>query len=123
LTNIKNDFTIWGNRVGIKGDLLPAHLRCAIDKKPLYYKPLLDENGKELEEDERSIWASKDDIILTEAGKEAIIEHDGAIVLINYACDWRELIYKMAYDYSKSDAKILEYEKLIAIETDREKLK
>ena len=46
VTNIKNDFTIWGHMVSTSGTELPVHLRCAIDDKPIYYTPLLDEAAK-----------------------------------------------------------------------------
>ena len=38
LTNMKNDYSIWGTRKGISGAELPVHLRYAIDVKPKYYK-------------------------------------------------------------------------------------
>ena len=36
--NLRNDFSIWGTRKSVNGNELPVHLRCAIDKKPTYYK-------------------------------------------------------------------------------------
>ena len=41
LSNLKNDFTIWGMRRSVTGSEIPVHLRYAIDKKPTYYKNLL----------------------------------------------------------------------------------
>lgn len=38
LTNLKNDYSIWGSRTSIKGTDIPIHMRYAIDKKPTYYK-------------------------------------------------------------------------------------
>ena len=43
LTNLKNDYVVWGKRKGISGQDIPIHARYAIDKKPVYYKAL---NGK-----------------------------------------------------------------------------
>ena len=40
ITNIKNDFSIWGKRKGASGTELPIHMRYAIDEKPIYYKPI-----------------------------------------------------------------------------------
>jgi hypothetical protein len=37
LKNLKNDFTVWGNRKGLTGADLPIHMRLAIDKKPTSY--------------------------------------------------------------------------------------
>lgn len=38
LSNLKNDFSVWGQRTSASGAEIPVHLRYAIDKKPLYYK-------------------------------------------------------------------------------------
>ena len=38
LTNLKNDYSIWGTRTSIKGTEVPIHLRYAIDDKPIFYK-------------------------------------------------------------------------------------
>lgn len=37
LANVKNDYSIWGTRVGASAVELPIHLRYAIDKKPTSY--------------------------------------------------------------------------------------
>ena len=37
LTNVKNDYIIWGNRKGISGAEIPIHMRYAIHKKPTKY--------------------------------------------------------------------------------------
>jgi hypothetical protein len=93
LTNIKNDYTIWGNMIAVDGSNLPAHLRCAIDDKPVYYKPLLNNEGN-------YIYSTSMDLET---------DTTGTLLL----CDWREIIYRMAYDYSKSDAEILKITKEI----------
>lgn len=97
LTNIKNDFTIWGKRSGINKSEIPIHLRCAIDDKPTHYYPLLEGGGTEL-------WATADEVYL----------EDGTTLTADVVCDWRELIYQMAYDHMKSDEKILELTTAIA---------
>lgn len=106
LNNIKNDYTIWGNMIAVDGDTLPVHLRCAIDDKPIYYYPLLSraEEGKKL-------YATHTEV-----------EVNGELLKADVLCDWRELIYRMALDYSKSDAKILEITQNISFETNAEKL-
>ena len=38
LLNMRNDFSVWGNRKTVSGQEIPVHLRYAIDKKPVYYK-------------------------------------------------------------------------------------
>ena len=43
LTNLRNDFTVWGKRKSLSGAEIPIHARYAIDKKPVQYVAL---NGK-----------------------------------------------------------------------------
>lgn len=38
ILNIKNDFSLWGERKSVSGASLPIHMRYAIGKKPRYYK-------------------------------------------------------------------------------------
>lgn len=38
LSNLKNDYSIWGTKITTGGKEYPVHLRYAIDKKPVYYK-------------------------------------------------------------------------------------
>lgn len=40
LTNLKNDFVVWGKRTSISGEKIPIHARYAIDKKPTEYMSL-----------------------------------------------------------------------------------
>ena len=113
ITNIKNDYVIWGNRIGIDGDQLPIHLRCAIDTKPIYYCPLLDENIV----DERLQPMGKDQIWAT---SQYFYDEDEKEITATGICDWRELIYRMAYDYSKSDEKIAYYTQQLNIATEEQ---
>ena len=103
INNIKNDYTIWGNMVAVDGDNLPVHLRCAIDDKPLYYIPLLNN-------DQNIVYST-----------ESEIEIDGKIIK-PFICDWRELIYLMALDYSKSDTEILRLTQEISATNDKTEL-
>lgn len=107
ITNIKNDFTIWGNMISTSKTELPVHLRCAIDDKPVYYTPLLDEAAKTDDEQPKGEkYYSTSQVFLDENGNECY--STGGVY------DWRELIYRMAYDYSKSDNEILKLNKQIA---------
>lgn len=38
INNLKNDYSIWGQRKGIDNQTIGIHARFAIDKKPFYYK-------------------------------------------------------------------------------------
>ncbi len=78
LTDLKNDYTIWGTRRLSSGTEIPIHARYAIDIKPEYYKNY---NGNIF-------------IATKELQKQLTGEN------INYV-DWREIIYQMALDYRK----------------------
>ena len=43
LSNLKNDFVVWGERTSISGGKIPIHARYAIDKKPTEYMTLRNE--------------------------------------------------------------------------------
>ena len=69
LTNLKNDYSVWGTRQSVSGAQLPVHMRYAIDKKPTSYTLVdKDENGNPV-----------------------------TYSTINY--DWREIVYQIAKDY------------------------
>jgi len=38
LTNMKNDYSIWGTRASVQNTEIPIHMRYAIDKKPTFYR-------------------------------------------------------------------------------------
>ena len=101
--NIKNDFSIWGQRVSVTGGNVPIHLRCAIDKKPLSYTTIyVDENDKELIEYNKkyNINIKPQKAVTFEAGvKATLVEGDSTEIKV--ICDWRELIFRMASDYFK----------------------
>lgn len=40
ITNLRNDFSVWGKRKNTSGADMNIHMRYAIDKKPVYYKAL-----------------------------------------------------------------------------------
>jgi hypothetical protein len=45
LMNLRNDYSIWGERTSTSGTAIPIHLRFAIDTKPKSYKSInIDEN-------------------------------------------------------------------------------
>ena len=73
INNLKNDFSVWGNRSSATGQNLPIHVRYAVHKKPERYCSLPYYKDGKLKE--RSyVYTSQ-----------------------NY--DWRELIYRMAIDF------------------------
>lgn len=97
LSELKNDYSLWGTRKSLTGNDLPVHLRYAIDKKPTYYKTLRgDAYGTTTFIDQIR------DQITKEAYKEETInqrieEKLKDIIIV----DWREIIYQMAIDYRR----------------------
>lgn len=86
LTNLRNDYSIWGERTGISGAKLPVHMRYAIDVKPIYYKSI----------------AVKDDDEQVKAYNEKYGANLRGQKSVEYSIkdwDWREIIYQMAKDY------------------------
>ena len=97
LSELKNDYSLWGTRKSLTGNDLPVHLRYAIDKKPTYYKTLRgDAYGTTTFIDQIRNQITK------EARKEETInrrieEKLKDIIIV----DWREIIYQMAIDYRR----------------------
>ena len=42
LSNLKNDYSVWGERTGVSGVKIPVHYRYAIDYKPNKYTSIID---------------------------------------------------------------------------------
>ena len=92
LNNLKNDFSVWGNRKGITGQEIPIHLRYVLDKKPVYYKNY---NNEIYISDEGYFEMSSDNCSIDENIIKNSLNNDEEL----YKVDWREIIYQMAYDY------------------------
>lgn len=82
--NLKNDFSVWGKRKGITGTEILIHMRCALDKKPVYYKNYLGE-----------VYISKDYSEILPNGVCLQKENQTNAITV----DWREIIYQMSKDY------------------------
>ena len=83
LANLRNDYSIWGERTGTSGAKMPIHMRYAIDKKPSYYKSF---SG--------IIYATNEQVF----NNPTIADQKNNNVLY---VDWREIIYQMGLDYYK----------------------
>ena len=82
LNNLRNDFSIWGERESISGAKIPIHYRYAIDTKPISYT---------------TVRIEPDDI----PGGSNIPTQKSIEYKVGPTVDWRELIYLMAQDYYK----------------------
>ena len=74
LSNLKNDYSVWGERTGISGIKIPVHYRYVIDIKPEKYVSLRDRNKPGYETTTSKTYTDKE-------------------------YDWRELIFRMAEDH------------------------
>ena len=104
LSNLKNDFSIWGEKKTSVGASIPIHLRYAVDEKPLEYTRI-EVKANEGEEDYDAINAYNDKYKANISGQSKIKYVAGNIYTQEsedvIVCDWREIIYRMALDYSK----------------------
>ena len=122
LSELKNDYSLWGTRKSLTGNDLPVHLRYAIDKKPTYYKTLRgdaygtttfkdqirDQITKEVHKemdivinDNPNFTYINDGMDYNETIEETInrrVEEKLKDIII---VDWREIIYQMAIDYRR----------------------
>lgn len=86
LNQVKNDYSIWGERDSVSGVKIPIHLRYAIDKKPVQYTTIK--------------------VDVTDVDLLSYNQKHGTNILgqtpQTYSIDdfdWREIIYQMAVDY------------------------
>ena len=104
IANVRNDYSIWGQRTTMSGAQVPVHLRYAIDYKPLQYKSIFVDNN-ENSADKKAIDAYnnkygtrlKGQNSVTYISADTFNNTDSDVVY----CDWREIIYQMALDYYK----------------------
>lgn len=100
IANVRNDYSIWGQRNGISGAQIPVHLRYAIDNIPTQYTTVtvncnIDENGEP--KNKNDFQAIKD---YNEHYGTTLTGQESTTYTIEQ-WDWREIIYQMALDYYK----------------------
>ena len=98
LANLRNDYSIWGERTGISGAAIPIHLRYAIDKKPTQYTQITVTAAEVATYNEKYHTTLK-----PRASSVTYIATNGSYSTSGdkVYCDWREVIYQMASDYYK----------------------
>lgn len=95
LTNLKNDFSVWGTRKS-SGTELPIHMRYALDIKPSIYTTI------QVKDAELNDYNKINNMNLKGQESKTYIASDNFEDDIDVCyCDWRELIYRMALDYNK----------------------
>lgn len=106
LSNLKNDFCVWGQMQTISGGQAPIHMRYAIDTKPTYYKTIRyvkqEVNGKEkFKEKDCDAYGPLISKTSTNPAGDIITNYYIKNAFTVEDWDWRELIYQMALDYRK----------------------
>lgn len=85
ISNVRNDFSIWGSRKGVGGADIAIHGRFAIQEKPKTYEAFV------IEDEEKENFKTKYGVELTSQGGHSVKDTDGG--------GWREVLYQMAKDY------------------------
>ena len=98
LMNLRNDFSIWGERTGVSGAAIPVHMRYAIDTKPISYQQMyFDPNDPDYAENSFAIQQYNERYGTT---LEMRSKADAKLFTADNT-DWREVLYQMALDYYK----------------------
>lgn len=101
LTNVRNDYSIWGERIATSGAKLPVHLRYAIDRKPVQYTQIVvseEEIAPYNEKYGTSLFGrTKEQVYTYISSDEYKVDEQNKTI----QCDWREVLYQMALDYYK----------------------
>ena len=89
IANVRNDYSVWGERQGVSASI-PVCMRLAIDRKPTKYKTVeYGEADKDLIEEYNNKYGLN---LKSQESRE---------LEANEETDWRYLIYHMALDYNK----------------------
>lgn len=114
LLNLRNDYSIWGERKGISGAAIPVHMRYAIDIKPTSYTTIevdygyyeYNEDGSnKLDDDGNPVFHQGRDFDVIDAYNQKYGTKQKGQSSVTYSVEagheWREIIYQMAKDYYK----------------------
>ena len=105
LSNLKNDYSIWGQRTGISGIKIPVHYRYAIDIKPKKYTSIKiteDESLALIDVYGYPYTPSSENLTANEILKEKQQKYaQNNVLYSDIEYDWREIIYRMAADHQR----------------------
>ena len=99
LKNVRNDFSIWGQRQTLSGAEVPIHMRYAIDKKPVEYNTItvFDSEVADYNKKYGTTLKGQSTTRYLYGTEYTIVEGNPKTIY----CDWREILYQMANDYYK----------------------
>lgn len=101
LANVKNDYTIRGEKETVAGAKIPIHLRYAIDEKPSKYVSIQveEDNAEVAEYNQKYNVDLKCQPLSTIYKASDTYSYSASKRTMN--CDWREVLYRMSEDYYK----------------------
>ena len=101
LLNLRNDFSIWGERTSVSGAKLPIHLRYALDVKPTHYTTIsltgFDKQEVKDYNDKYGTTLNDSPVSITYSTLPNVKQAENYV----YVTDWREVLYQMSKDYFK----------------------
>lgn len=98
IANLRNDFSVWGERTGTSGAKIPVHIRYAIGQKPTEYTNIVVTDAEVEPYNKKYKTRLKGQTTprtYKAASRYRIVDTN------TIECDWREIIYQMALDYFK----------------------
>ena len=98
IANLRNDFSVWGERTGVSGAKIPVHIRYAIGEKPTEYTSITVTDAEVEPYNKKYKTRLKGQTVprtYKAADRYKIVDTN------TIECDWREIIYQMALDYFK----------------------
>lgn len=115
LLNLRNDYSIWGERTGVSGAKIPVHIRYAIDRKPISYKQITVSSThpdlvKYNQDYKTNVTGRSSSKAWTYKAGDTYSKNNSKKEIV---CDWREVIYQMALDYYKYNM-LSDFELLVA---------
>ena len=115
LLNLRNDYSIWGERTGVSGAKIPVHIRYAIDRKPISYKQITVSSThpdlvKYNQDYKTNVAGRTSSNAWTYKAGNTYSKNNSKKEIV---CDWREVIYQMALDYYKYNM-LSDFELLVA---------
>ena len=96
ILNMRNDYSIWGERTSASGAAIPVHMRYAIDTKPTQYTSIVVDYNIDTD-----TGADAEVIRAYNQKYNTRLNGQQSTEYTTDSYDWREIIYQMAKDYYK----------------------
>ena len=107
--NVKNDFTVWGQKNLSDGDTSPIHMRIAIDKRPVIYHTISITDEELIPYNEKYGLSVKGQTSQTYIAKESEVDNV-AYSINNDTISFLNMQYNYKEDYSIKTGALIEYQ-------------